>query len=434
MDHRRSGDESDARARAQRALERDRSQVILLVDAETRIIWAAGAPRAIGGHDPQALIGRSAVELVHPDDLPLAGELFAHEIGEYGRDDLDRYREHQTIDLRLVRADGTVGLFEITGSNLYADPDVRGLVLVVREVSCRRLRDRALVQLGAGAPLAEVLETIVAMVHGGIRQPGVVTAVDRAGVVLASAGPGAPPTGTDVSRGRPAAGLPPHRWAHDIIGPAEGTRLGALIVWVAQPEPDPYERRTVRDAVALAAIAVERSQHLALLRRAAATDPLTGIPNRAAFDDRLARLETGSLAGPWTVLLVDLDGFKALNDSRGHLYGDQVLVEVAGRLGSAVRGDDLLARVGGDEFAVVGHALRSDLDAERLADRLLLALDLPIFVDSHPLDLTASVGVAVGEAGATAREVTEAADRALYDAKRAGKGQWRRAAPRGRKA
>jgi diguanylate cyclase (GGDEF)-like protein len=210
------------------------------------------------------------------------------------------------------------------------------------------------------------------------------------------------------------------------------TAVGSIVVWSAEPGPDPYEVQTLQRATAFVALAMERNRHLDLLRRAATSDPLTGMANRAVYDQRLAQLEAGELPGPWAVLMLDLDGFKQLNDRYGHLAGDQVLAQVAERLATAVRGEDLLARVGGDEFAVVGHALRHTDDVERLAERLLLALDVPIIVHGDVVGIGASIGVAVGEPGVSAATVTRAADSALYDAKRAGKGQWCRAVQHGK--
>ncbi|WP_116452171.1 sensor domain-containing diguanylate cyclase [Blastococcus litoris] len=157
------------------------------------------------------------------------------------------------------------------------------------------------------------------------------------------------------------------------------------------------------------------------LRRQAQTDPLTGLLNRAAFSDRLATATAAiDAAAPPAVLFVDVDDFKAVNDSLGHAAGDELLLAVAARLTADVRADDVVARLGGDEFAV----LLSDADGERLrdvADRLLASLRAPMAIAGTTVSVTASIGGALGARGDTAERLLHAADTAMYRAKRSGK-------------
>jgi diguanylate cyclase (GGDEF)-like protein/PAS domain S-box-containing protein len=157
------------------------------------------------------------------------------------------------------------------------------------------------------------------------------------------------------------------------------------------------------------------------LRRQALTDPLTGLLNRAAFNERLvaatASIDPGA---PPAVLFVDIDDFKDVNDSLGHAAGDDLLVTVAARLSADVRADDVVARLGGDEFAV----LLADADDERLrdvADRLLASLRAPMVLNGRSLSVTASVGGALGGPGDAAEQLLHRADTAMYEAKRTGK-------------
>ncbi|MCM4075966.1 putative bifunctional diguanylate cyclase/phosphodiesterase [Paractinoplanes hotanensis] len=144
-------------------------------------------------------------------------------------------------------------------------------------------------------------------------------------------------------------------------------------------------------------------------------DGLTGLANRALFRDRLTtELAAG---GPTTVLLLDLDDFKAVNDLLGHGVGDRLLVSVSLLLHTEVGGRGLPARVGGDEFAVVLNG--SGLDPEQLAERLLTALSHPI--SEHRLLVQASIGIATAAPGATVDSVLRNADVALYTAKQQGK-------------
>ena len=149
-------------------------------------------------------------------------------------------------------------------------------------------------------------------------------------------------------------------------------------------------------------------------------DPLTGLANRAAFADAMEACPPGS-----TVLYLDLDGFKAVNDSAGHPAGDTILQVVAHRLQAAVRDGDTIARLGGDEFAVLLAGLGS-ADAVAVADRLILDVALPIEHEGTWFTVGASIGIAGGDAAAadTPGSLLRAADTAMYRAKRLGRGRW----------
>ena len=165
-------------------------------------------------------------------------------------------------------------------------------------------------------------------------------------------------------------------------------------------------------------------QSEAALRRQAATDALTGLANRVAFLDRVDRdLHHPDPARRPALLFLDLDGFKAVNDSLGHAAGDDLLVAVAGRLASCVRDGDLVARLGGDEFAVLLRAAAA-ADAEQVAERLRVALTEPVTLGGRTVDARASIGGAVAEPGDTVAVLLHRADTAMYDAKRRGGGRY----------
>lgn len=146
-------------------------------------------------------------------------------------------------------------------------------------------------------------------------------------------------------------------------------------------------------------------------------DSLTGLPNRSIFVGALQAASSGDQ--PHAVLFVDLDGFKAVNDSYGHAAGDAVLVEVASRLRSAVRPIDTVARFGGDEFAVL---LLDHQRPRAVAERIVTQMTKPIPVDDVALTIGCSVGIAMSDSDTESDEVINQADAAMYSAKRAGKG------------
>ena len=138
-------------------------------------------------------------------------------------------------------------------------------------------------------------------------------------------------------------------------------------------------------------------------RREARTDPLTELANRRHLHERCARLLTHQDAAPVSLLMIDLDGFKVINDRHGHPVGDALLVEVATRLAATMRRDDLLGRLGGDEFAAI-LPRTTPLQARAVAQRMYTALAGPMVVAGHVIRIDASVGVsAAGRPGTTWR-------------------------------
>ena len=164
------------------------------------------------------------------------------------------------------------------------------------------------------------------------------------------------------------------------------------------------------------------------LRRLAECDPITGLASRARFQQVLAGFD--DLAGPLrktgALVLLDLDGFKALNDTYGHAAGD-VCLKVCGERIAAACPDALVAsRVGGDEFALILPSPNGLAGLDALADRLLLDLNRPIATKGDNLAVGASIGIATARPSVA---LYEAADRAMYAAKAAGRNCWRHAPP-----
>lgn len=170
------------------------------------------------------------------------------------------------------------------------------------------------------------------------------------------------------------------------------------------------------------------------LRHEAMHDALTGLPNRALLNDRLQRCLARQERDPdfrWAVMFIDLDRFKVVNDSLGHVVGDAMLVALAERLSSCVRATDTVssesrvARLGGDEFVVLLENVRTE-DALRVAERLLASVAEPILAAGHTVHAGLSIGIALGRPSyRRVEEVLRDADTALYRAKGEGRGRYR---------
>ena len=171
----------------------------------------------------------------------------------------------------------------------------------------------------------------------------------------------------------------------------------------------------------------ERKQIEERLTYEALHDPLTGIPNRACFMEQLNGAVQRGATSPdpaFAVLFIDLDRFKVINDSLGHLVGDQLLIECAHRLGTVVREGDLVARLGGDEFAILINDIATIDEPVRVAERIHEVLQVPVLLEGREIFISASVGVSSNLTGSVeAVDFLRDADTAMYQAKHNGRGQ-----------
>lgn len=210
-------------------------------------------------------------------------------------------------------------------------------------------------------------------------------------------------------------------YASTPVRAADGTVVGSLCTWdtEARDLADEHVRR-LEDLAEHVATLLELRQVASELGHAAAHDPLTGVLNRTMLDDRLAHAFARRLRRGCDVLVivVDLDGFKAINDTLGHDTGDVVLKLVAERLQDATRGEDTVARLGGDEFVVVAELAPDTGGEEILVARIEAALAAPAEYGGALRPLAASVGAALAEPGDDVRAALARADQAMYARKR----------------
>lgn len=208
-------------------------------------------------------------------------------------------------------------------------------------------------------------------------------------------------------------------WSTPIC--TQGEVQGTISVFAPEPTvPDAHEIAVSETVSRLAAVALEHRWLYDNLHRQATKDSLTGLPNRSVFEDTLAQClrDNEKLALLW----IDLDRFKEVNDSLGHRIGDALIRQVAGRLSECAGKATLVARIGGDEFAVILHALATRQDAEVCARRIASELQAAFQVEEYELFVTASIGISMyPEHACNAVELQQKADTAMYRAKSRGK-------------
>lgn len=327
--------------------------------------------------------------------------------------------------------------WHVTMTPVFApDGRVSGLVGLATDVSDRKSAERERREAEARMALAmDVLE-------GGFWHldlaSGVVDISPKLSVLMAGR-PGTRMAWDDFT----ATVHPEDRAAMDVSALARGACDDATMDFRAGPAPDAGTRwfrsrcrlmrcsdGRPRQILSVVRDITDQRRLQDVYERQARTDALTGLANRRGFEGSAGTfLRAGVAAGTrFGLVLLDLDRFKPINDRYGHAVGDVVLREIARRLGTLVRPEDVVARIGGDEFAILvadvaGEALPS------LAERLVQAAHAPVPTPIGDLSVGLSIGVATSTAGdAAIGDLSDRADRALYEVKLSGRGTWRLAA------
>ena len=231
-----------------------------------------------------------------------------------------------------------------------------------------------------------------------------------------------------LSRGKAVEWMPDGSVARIIGTDTDISSLKLAEARAAKETAETYRRNLA--ALEKAHKAAEAAQSLA--QSLARHDALTGLPNRRVFTEALQTAKTRADRGaaPYAILIIDLNRFKPVNDIYGHQAGDDVLREIATRIGTVVRKGDTVARLGGDEFGVILHCVTPEEEpaaaAIRLADRIIIGIQRPISIGDRRVEVGASIGIAIGPTDGTDSEtLLRAADMAMYRAKEEGRGSYR---------
>jgi diguanylate cyclase (GGDEF)-like protein/PAS domain S-box-containing protein len=396
------------------------------------VVFVNAAMGRLIGRSPEECIGSNVVEWLHPDEIDRAASLLSVSTADSPPPGMSRFL--------VAHSSGQWVPLEISGATAW-DGSEQLLAVYCRNGAPRLAIEEVMTMLLRGLPLAEVLTAVCNVVEwGGYGTQVAISWFDghefhyvSTGVpVEISGASGAAGTVWDRAR---ATGTPVLAGVADLDASSQAVAsgLGISEVWVVpvswrdshapatvtiwtvgggrSPQIHASGMEVARNMVELI---LRWADQQAALELAASNDPLTGLANRRAFFRTLnASVEGGA------VLYCDLDRFKPVNDTLGHAAGDQVLQAVAERIGSCVRSEDLVARIGGDEFAVLCEGA-SPAEATEVANRIQAAFGAPFVIDRSEITVGVSIGIAYTP-GPLDAALVDAADSALAEAKAAGR-------------
>lgn len=416
---------------------------LVVVDRNGLVKYASGQLQRFSTRSFPDLVGHPIGALVKPGDMGTVEELIGAAAGRPDGQVVGPVRVSYLDDTDMPRAS------QAWAVNYLSEPIVGGVVVLVLPESANERFEQAVEAISIGTPN----ERIFGWLAQALRYPPVESecyfltpARDDRGVLRSPDLPGVP--------GPPATGPWDDVWMGDhvvhhpnlsLLSPSlrqaageaglramscfgvhqrgDGRYDACLVVWRHREGPlSSFATAAISRAIAIASLALAHASEEAGVRDAALRDPLTGLENRHGF---FQALDSRTAAGDRpTILCIDLDGFREVNERLGHLAGDAVLRVVARRLAAVMRPTDDLARLGGDEFAVLCGGQVTKEQAGAIATRVIKQLARPLAVgEGETMDIGASIGIAMDHpAGTAADTLLGKADHALYAAKTKGRG------------
>jgi len=385
----------------------------LCKDPRSLIIKADEAITRILGWSTEELEGHRSLEFIHPDDHALAVDNWMQMLAAPG--------PGRRVRLRHRRSDGSWVWFEVTNHNLLMHPEhkcvVCEMVDISEEMAALELVDRLAEAVPVGLLQVDADRRVV-YTNDRLHEILGMDRADTAQEQLTTVGDGHRAALEQALDGTLGEGL-----AADIeieLLLASGEARFCTIALRALSASD----GTIGGAIACVTDITDSARMREELQRRATCDELTGCHNRASIVRALENhVASGEGAAERAVVFVDVDQFKSVNDRYGHAAGDELLSIIAQRLRSAVREDDMVGRIGGDEFLVLCPNVGGPEEALRLTQRLAQAQSQEVRLAKGSVALRLSIGVAWSSgAGADADELVAQADNAMYESKREGAG------------
>ena len=394
-------------------------EVAFLVDENGAVTFVPHVAEPPLGYQPDESLGHSAFDFVHADDQDKARALLADTVASKA--------PQSPVQLRALASDGSYRIVELAATNLLGNPAVAGVLVNMRDVTDRVSMEEAL--RASEARYRSIVETALEGIW----------LLDSDGQSLFANESLAQILGRDLdeiakigafdvidleAHGRARERLARRRVAGHEVYELPFTR-GDGQHRVASVSASPlFVNDEYVGSLAMISDITERKHTEIELQRRALYDDVTGLPNRALLQDRLEHaMHRRPVNKNVAVFFVDVDNFKAVNDSYGHEAGDEVLRQVARRLGTVVREGDTLARFAGDEFVMVCLDVEGELEANALAERLLEVVMQPVEVAGTSINVNASIGISLQDSPSDGAQMVRDADSAMLLAKKRGRGR-----------
>ncbi|RVU31243.1 diguanylate cyclase [Rheinheimera riviphila] len=422
---------------------------ICVVDASGTFVFVSAGAERIFGYKPEEMIGRSMLDLIHPDDQAKTLQTAAEIMLDQPKVDFEN---------RYLRKDGQV--VHLLWSARWSASDQRRVAVArdITQLKRAQQRQSALYQISEAAHAAQNLSELYQHIHqiiaailpaanfailltdaeNGLLQFACQAAVEPEAIVRHQAQiiqfaqqvlSGRSTLRTSLTQ---ATASPGNDEQHDdlqhwLVVPLrqQNSWPGALVLFGQQPY-SALDQELLEFVSTQIASAIERKKMHDRLQHIALYDVLTGLPNRLLFADRLqsALYRADREKSQFAVLYLDLDKFKQVNDEAGHAVGDLLLQQAAERIKHAVRSSDTVARFGGDEFVVLLEHIDALSTAQTVAEKVRLALNAPFALAGEQFYVYPSIGIsAFPSQGMDEKQLLLEADRAMYQAKNAGGNQ-----------
>jgi diguanylate cyclase (GGDEF)-like protein/PAS domain S-box-containing protein len=399
------------------ALTRALPDALIVVDTDIRLMFVNQAGAEMLGWKPERWVGRSIIDLIHPDDAAsVLSSTMTMQDKSVGT----------PVEVRARSADGTWKLIEIVGRNAIDTEGVHGLVVSMRDITRRRMWEVA------GSDTVRFQQVVQ-------HAPSITLLLESDGSVSSANAAFTRLLGHDLSNviGRRlvsfavAEGADDLAMAIDRAATSERPISCEIAMQVLDPDAPPKPMRfeianLLEDPVVSGLVVTgydvsDLHSTRLTLEHLASHDALTGLANRSVLLEQLEKVV--DLHHAAAVVFIDLDRFKPVNDLLGHESGDELLRVVSERLRQIVRPGDLVARVGGDEFVVLALGVDDRQLGQQLCERIDATLSMPYLLTEGPVRVTASVGLALVDDEATVTGLLADADLAMYEAKAARRGE-----------